>query len=68
MKQTATKIFNTVFSRFNITILLVLLQAGYIALLVFRLSNYADWLNVIMAVVAVGTVIFIMWRDYNPAY
>ncbi len=68
MKQTATKIFNTVFSRFNITILLVLLQAGYFALLVFRLSGYADWIRVVVAVLAVATCIFIMWRDYNPAY
>lgn len=68
MKQTATKIFNTVFSRFNITILLVLLQAGYIALLVFRLSSYADWIRVSMAVLAIATCLFIMWRDYNPAY
>ena len=68
MKQTATKIFNTVFSRFNITILLVLLQAGYFALLVFRLSNYAEWMHVTMAALGVATCIFIMWRDYNPAY
>lgn len=68
MKQTATKIFNTVFSRFNITILLVLLQAGYFALLVFRLSSYAEWMHVLMAVLGVLTCLFIMWRDYNPAY
>ena len=68
MKQTADKIFNTVFSRFNITILLVLLQAGYFALLVFRLNNYADWIQIAMSALGIATCLFIMWRDYNPAY
>ena len=68
MKQTASKIFNTVFSRFNITILMVLLQAGFFALLVFRLNSYANWVRITLAVIAIATCLFIMWRDYNPAY
>lgn len=68
MKQTATKIFNTIFTRFNITVFLVLLQAGYFALLAFRLENYAWWIAVCMRAVGIVACIFIIWRDFYPAY
>ena len=68
MRQTATKIFNTVFTRFNITVFLVLLQAGYFALLVFRLDHYADWATILNRLIGIVCSIYIIWRDYNPAY
>ncbi|MBR3147426.1 MAG: cardiolipin synthase [Eubacterium sp.] len=68
MRQTATKIFNTVFTRFNITVFLVLLQAGYFALLVFRLDSYADWATALNRAIGIVCSIYIIWRDYNPAY
>ena len=68
MRQTATKIFNTVFTRFNITVFLVLLQAGYFALLVFRLDSYAEWATMVNRAIGIIASIYIIWRDYNPAY
>ena len=66
--QTFAKLFNTVFSRFNVTIFLVLLQAGYFALLLFRLDNYAGWIGGTIRVIGLFASLFIIWRNYNPMY
>ena len=66
--QTLAKVFTTVFSRFNVTIFLVLLQAGYFALLLFRLDNYAAWIGGSIRVIGLLMCLFIIWRNYNPMY
>lgn len=66
--QTLAKIFTTVFSRFNITIFLVLLQAGYFALLLFRLDTYSEWIGWAIRIVGIIACVFIIWRNYNPMY
>ena len=66
--QTLAKVFTTIFSRFNVTIFLVLLQAGYFALLLFRLDNYAAWIGGSIRVIGLLMCLFIIWRNYNPMY
>ena len=66
--QTLAKIFTTVFSRFNVTVFLVLLQAGYFALLLFRLDNYAEWIGATIRAIGIFACIFIIWRNYSPMY
>ena len=68
MGQTLAKVFTTVFTRFNITVFLVLLQAGYFALLLFRLDNYASWIGGTIRVIGILASVFIIWRNYNPMY
>ena len=62
------KFFNIVFGRFTITVLLVLLQVTYIVVVLERLQNYAWYFSLVFTVMSVIAILFVIWRDYNPAY
>ncbi|WP_303858216.1 cardiolipin synthase [Aminicella lysinilytica] len=68
MRSLFGKIFNKIFSRFTITLVFILIQLYYFFVLVFKLAYYAKWISIGFTVVAVILALFIIWRDYNPAY
>lgn len=68
MRNFFGKIFNGIFNRFTITALFILLQLFYLCTMIFELVNYADWVGFIFKGVTVISAIYIVWRDYNPAY
>lgn len=59
---------NRIFNQLTITVFLILVQMGYYALLLIRLSEYASWINMAFMVIAFLMCLFIIWRDDNPAY
>lgn len=62
------KIFNGIFNRFTITSFFILVQLFYLCTMIFELINYADWVGIIFKGITVISAIYIIWRDYNPAY
>lgn len=67
-KESFGKAFNRIFNQLTITVLLILIQLGYYALVLLRLSEYASWINMVFIVAAFIMCLFIAWRDDNPAY
>jgi len=63
-----SKFFSTIFSRFTITLLLIFLEVVLFAYLMLELENYAWYVTLFFAVAAVITNLFVIWKDYNPAY
>lgn len=68
MRTTFGRIFNKIFNRLTITIALILVQLGYFIVLMYKLADYAEWISIFFTVLVVITVLYIIWRDYNPAY
>lgn len=68
MKESFGKTLNRIFNQLTITVLLILIQMGYYALLLLRLAEHASWINLLFIVVAFIMCLFIIWRDDNPAY
>jgi cardiolipin synthase len=68
MRSFLGKIFNKIFSRFTITLVFILVQLFYLFVLTFRLVDYAKWVEACFMIIAVILALFIIWRDYNPAY
>ncbi|MGF6375973.1 cardiolipin synthase [Clostridiales Family XIII bacterium PM5-7] len=64
MKEILGKIFN----RLTITLLLILVQLGWFALLLIRLSEYASWISMAFTIGGIIMALFVIWRDDNPAY
>ena len=62
------KFFNIIFGRFTITVVLILIQVVYIAVMLLRLQNYAWYFSVFFMILSILTILFVIWRDYNPAY
>ena len=68
MRSVLGKIFNKIFNRLTITLVFLLVQLYYFFLLMYRLADYAKWISIGFTVVAVIMALFIIWRDFNPAY
>lgn len=57
-----------IFNRFIITIALILIQMGWIAVQILKLANYGTWVYVILMLASLSMSLFVIWRDDNPAY
>ena len=68
MKALIERSVNRIFNRFTITILLILIQIGWFAVALLRLSEYSVWVSVFFTAAAVLMALFITWRDDSPAY
>lgn len=68
MKTFLGKSINKIFNRLTITVLLILIQLGWFALLLLKLADYASWISMLFMVVAVVMALYIVRRDDNPAY
>jgi len=68
MKTVLGRIFNKIFNRLTITLALIFVQLGYFIVLTYKLADYADWITIGFTVLAVIMALYIIWRDYNPAY
>lgn len=68
MKSFLAKGINKVFNRLTITVVLILVQMGWLGLLILRLANYAVWIYLLFIALAALMCLFIVWRDDNPAY
>ena len=62
------KFFSRFVNRVTITLMLILVQVGWIASLYLRLTEYAAWLNSVMVVLSVLIILFLVRKDENPAY
>ncbi len=62
------KFFSRFVNRVTITLMLILVQVGWIASLYLRLTEYAAWLNSVMVVISVLIILFLVRKDENPAY
>ena len=52
----------------TILAILVLLQAGWMALAVFRFSQYSKYITVAFAIIAVIMILFVIYRNDSSAY
>lgn len=68
MKALLEKGLNKIFNRLTITVLLILVQMGWFAVLLLKLADYASWISILFTVIAILMALFIVWRDDNPAY
>lgn len=62
------RIFNAVFNRLTITLALIILQAVYIGFWIYRFYDYSKYISIGFTVLQVICVLYIIWRDNNPAY
>lgn len=68
MKPTLAKGFNKIFNRLTITVALILIQMGWLGLMILQLATYAIWIYLLFIAIAALMCLFIVWRDDNPAY
>ncbi|OLR56376.1 cardiolipin synthase [Hornefia porci] len=68
MRTAFAKGFNKIFNRLTITVAIIIVQCVYLAILFFQLTQYASWIEVGFRVLSVFVAVYIIWRDYNPAY
>lgn len=62
------RLFGKIFSRFAITVVIILIQAAWIALLVLRLDEYAEYLNIFFTIASFFMALFVIYRDDTGAY
>lgn len=60
--------FGKIFSRFTITVVIILIQAAWIALSVWRLRDYAEYLDMVFTVLSFLMALFVIYRDDTGAY
>ena len=68
MRTAFAKGFNKIFNRLTITVAIIIVQCVYLAILFFQLTQYASWIEIGFRVLSVFVAVYIIWRDYNPAY
>ena len=61
-------IFGKIFGRFTITVVIILVQAAWFALLVLRLGEYAEYFEAGFTLLAALLVLFVIYRDDTGAY
>ena len=61
-------LFGKLFGRFTITAVIVLIQAAWFVLLVMKLGDYAEFLNIAFTILALLLVLFVIYRDDTGAY
>ena len=62
------KIINFLGSRMFITGLLILVQAAWLTIWFFRLTQYAHWISIVFTVISVLISLYIVNKNENPAY
>jgi len=62
------KSLSFMFSRLVITTVLILAQMGLIAFYILKLADYGEWIKALLMLGAVSMILFVLWRDDNPAY
>ncbi len=68
MHRIIGKIFNILFNRLTLTVAAFVLQTYLLGLLTFRFVAYAEWIDHGFKILAVVLALYIIYRDYNPAY
>ena len=58
----------TVFNRFFIMVLLILIQFGWIAVKLVEFADYSQVIGVIFTIFSVLMALFVVYRNDNPAY
>lgn len=61
-------IFGKLFGRFTITVVIILIQAAWFALLVLRLGDYAEYFDLGFTILAALLVLFVIYRNDTGAY
>jgi len=61
-------IFGKLFGRFTITAVIILVQAAWFALLILRLRDYAEFLEITFTVLSLFLVLFVIYRNDTSAY
>lgn len=61
-------IFGKLFGRFTITVVIILIQAAWFALLVLRLGDYAEYFDLGFTILATLLVLFVIYRNDTGAY
>lgn len=59
---------NKIFSRFTFTVIVIVAQLVYFFLLLFRVVDNMQWVSVFFAIAGVICILYVIWRDHNPAY
>lgn len=62
------KILGAIFNRLTITVIAIIIQALYFAVLIIRFSDYAKWVESCFRLLAILEAVFIIWKDGNPEY
>lgn len=62
------KCIDKIFNRLTVTVTLILVQMGWIALQILKLANYGTWVYAILILASLSMSLFVIWRDDNPAY
>ena len=62
------KIFKVLISRLFITVLLILLQFGYLFYLLLEVGKMSTYINLILNILAFIVALFVVNRRMNPAY
>ncbi len=68
MKSAFGKVFNAIFNRFTVTAAVIVLQLAYLCVLIFKAGDLSNAVRYTLRGVAIIAAIYIVWRDYNPAY
>lgn len=68
MKSAFGKVFNVIFNRFTITSVVIVLQLAYLCLLIFKAGELTNAVRYTLRGIAIVAAVYIVWRDYNPAY
>ena len=68
MKSAFGKVFNAIFNCFTVTAAVIVLQLAYLCVLIFKAGDLSNAVRYTLRGVAIITAIYIVWRDYNPAY
>ncbi|HIV80917.1 MAG TPA: cardiolipin synthase [Candidatus Avanaerovorax faecigallinarum] len=66
--KTIKKVLGTVFNRFFIMVLLIMIQFGWIAVKLVELADYSQVITVIFTVISAIMALFVVYRNDNPAY
>ena len=63
-----SKVISLIFNRLTVVVAAIAVQLAYFILLILRLSAYAHWVNVSFRTLTILMIIYIIWKDGNPAY
>lgn len=66
--KNVTKLLGKIFNRFTIMVVLICIQFVWLGLMLIKLGDYAEWINMAFTALAVLMTLFVIYRDDNPAY
>lgn len=68
LKLRIFKHLNKLINRITITVLLLLIEIVWLVGMIFRLANYAVWINLALTVLSMVMALRLVRKDENPAY